>query len=332
MNQTLVIGGTGAMGSTVVRHLLQASDGAVSVLTRNPQSEQAVELTTHGGGRVRMVQGDVNDPGSLSKAMADVARVFCNTDFFSTRSAVGEYRQGLAALEAARGADVEKFVWSSLDSAVTLTHGRLPVPHYDGKAAVAAHINLQRSEEMMQQEVDGWYSEHVSVLTTAPYMENFQLRLAPQPGRLPDGRDGLTFVLPLGDGRYPLISLEDIAWFAVHMFENWQAWGARDLSIVADSLTGEEIAAAFERVTGTPTAYAPLPLEVLRASVPDVGHDFAAMFQLFQERDVLGQDRDTELLHKIHPGLLTFEDWLRTTGWDGTEQQVQKFPVRLPEH
>ncbi len=314
MNETLVIGGTGAMGSAVVRRLLQASDGAVRVLTRDPQSAKALGLAEHGRGRISMVRGDVNEPGSLSVAVRGVAQVFCNTDFFSSMSAVGEYRQGLAALEAARGAGVDKFVWSSLDSAVALTHGRLPVPHYDGKAAVAAHIGLQRSEEMMQQETDGWYSEHVSVLTTAPYMENFQEQLAPQRGRMPDGRDGMTVAIPLGEGSSPLISLEDIAWFAVHMLKNWQSWGARDLAVVADSLTGQDIAAAFERVTGVPTAYVPVPLDALRASVPGVGHDFAAMFQFFQEHDLMGLDRDTALLRDMHPGLMTFEDWLRTTG------------------
>lgn len=314
MNETLVIGGTGAMGSAVVRRLLQASDDAVRVLTRDPQSAKALRLAEHDRGRITMVGGDVSDPGSLSAAMSGVAQVFCNTDFFSSMSAVGEYRQGLAALEAARGTGVDKFVWSSLDSAASLTHGRLPVPHYDGKAAVAAHIDLQRSEEMMRQETDGWYGEHVSVLTTAPYMENFQMQLAPQRGQLPDGRDGMTVAIPLGEGSFPLISLEDIGWFAVHLLQNWQSWGARDLAVVADSLTGENIAAAFERVTGEPTAYVPVPLDALRESVPDVGHDFAAMFQFFQEHDVLGLDRDTVLLRDMHPGLMTFEEWLQTPG------------------
>ncbi|MBU3870234.1 hypothetical protein KN815_41175 [Streptomyces sp. 4503] len=53
-----------------------------------------------------------------------------------------------------------------MDSAVTLTGH--PVPHFDSKAAVAAHIGLMRSEEMLRQETDGRYTNHVSVLTTAP--------------------------------------------------------------------------------------------------------------------------------------------------------------------
>ncbi|HWO61280.1 MAG TPA: hypothetical protein VNO31_14725 [Umezawaea sp.] len=38
---------------------------------------------------------------------------------------------------------------------------------------------------MMREEVDGWYTHHVSVLTTAPYFENFHLGLVPRPAPSP---------------------------------------------------------------------------------------------------------------------------------------------------
>ncbi|MFI0260578.1 hypothetical protein ACH4OW_16260 [Streptomyces sp. NPDC017056] len=93
-----------------------------------------------------------------------------------------------------------------------------------------------RSEEMLRKESDGWYTDHVSVLTTAPYFENLRHRLTPWP----DGQGGLTFRLPPGAARYPLVALDDIAWFACHM-----------------------------------------------------------------------------LLRRLHPDLMTFEDWLNHTGWTG---------------
>jgi hypothetical protein len=231
---------------------------------------------------------------------------------------LGEYGQGVALLQAARAAGVDRFIWSSLDSAAMLTGGANPVPHYDAKAAVAAHINLMRSHEMMSQEADGWYTEHVSILTTAPYFENLPHSLPPQAGVLADGREGLNFALALGDGHWPLIGLDDIAWFAGFMFEHWQDFGTRDLAVVGDNPTGAEIAATFERVTGTASAYVPVPLDALRDAIPGVGHDFAAMFRFFQERDLFTQDRDIIALRALHPALMTFEDWLRSTGWDGT--------------
>ncbi|WP_328608961.1 NmrA family NAD(P)-binding protein [Amycolatopsis sp. NBC_00345] len=311
MNRILVVGGTGAMGRRVVHRLLTTSGNdtaTVIVPTRDPESAHATELAATAPGRIELLRSDLADIDAL---VEKTDTVFANTDFFATGSAVGEYRQGLALLAAAHRAGVERFIWSSLDSAVTLTGH--PVPHFDSKAAVAAHIGLMRSEEMLRQEPDGWYTNHVSVLTTAPYFENLRDRLAPRP----DGRGGLTFELPLGAARYPLVALDDIAWFAVHMFGHWQSWGARDLAVIGDSLTGDQIAAAFERVTGRPCAYTPMSHDDLRAAIPDSGHDYAAMFRFFGDRDVFSRDRDITLLRRLHPGLLTFEDWLRRTGWTG---------------
>ncbi|WP_331744217.1 NmrA family NAD(P)-binding protein [Kitasatospora sp. NBC_01300] len=308
MTHVLVIGGTGAMGSHVVRRLLAATDATVTVPTRHPESARATGLAVTAPDRVRLVR---SDPAALEVLIGQANHVFANTDFFATGSAVGEYRQGLHLLAAAERAGVERFIWSSLDSAVSLTGH--PVPHFDSKAAVAAHIGLMRSEEMLRKETDGWYTDHVSVLTTAPYFENLRDRLSPRP----DGRGGLVFRLPLGAAHYPLVALDDIAWFVCHMFDNWQSWGARDLAVIGDSLTGDEIAATFAQVTGTPSTYVPMPHDDLRTAAPGLSHDYAAMFRFFADRDLYARDRDIDLLRRLHPDVMTFEDWLHHTGWTG---------------
>jgi uncharacterized protein YbjT (DUF2867 family) len=329
LNTTLVVGGTGAMGSRVALRLANAPKSKVIILTRDPNSAFAQSLLSQGQGHIQFVKGDVRDAGSIKSAMSAVDSVFCNTDFATTDSALGEYRHGVSILDAAKSEGVKKFIWSSLDSAVALTNGRIPVPHYDSKAAVAGYINLHRSEEMMQKETDGWFTNHVSILVTAPYFENLMSRLVPSRGDLGDGREGLTFALPLGNGKYPLISLEDIAWYATYMFEHWQSWGARDLAVIADSLTGEDIATQFQNATGTQSKYASVPLEVVRQMIPKIGHDLAAMMEFFQDRDLFTRDRDISLLKRLHPGLMTFKEWLRFTQWDGNPRDIQKYPVRL---
>ncbi|WP_031465877.1 NmrA family NAD(P)-binding protein [Sciscionella sediminilitoris] len=306
MNRVLVIGGTGAMGRHVVRHLLATTDAAVTVPTRAPESAHATALGAIAPERVELVR---SDPAAIHALFRNADHAFVNTDFFATGSAVGEYRQGVELLAAAKAAGVARVIWSSLDSAVSLTGH--PVPHFDSKAAVTAHIHLMRSEEMLREEHDGWYTNHVSVLTTAPYFENLCSRLAPRP----DGRGGRQFRLPLGTARYPLIALDDIAWFAGHLLGNWQSWGARDLSVIGDSLTGAQLAETFTRVTGIPSGYVPMPEAELHAAQPRFGHDYAAMFRFFAERDLYARDRDVAFLRRLHPELMTFEDWLRHTGW-----------------
>lgn len=112
-----------------------------------------------------------------------------------------------------------------------------------------------------------------------------------------------------------LIGTDDIAWFADHLLAEWDTWAGRTLRVVGDSLTGWQIADTFERVTGIPAAYEAMPLAVLRDMMPGLGHDFAAMFAFFQDFDVLDRARDITSLRQIHPHLMTFEMWLRKTGW-----------------
>ena len=311
----LVIGGTGMMGRPVVHALLSRPDAHVRVLTRNPEGRHAAALAAAGGERLHLVGGSLDDEASLAAAMAGVDAVFCNTDFFSAGGPDREYEQGLRALRTAEAAQVVSFIWSSLDDAGALTDGRIPVPHYDAKAAVASWIGLMRSAEFMRQAHDGWFSNHVTILVTGPYYENLQAGLV-QPATLADGRSGQRFNIAIGSGRWPLMAAADIAWFAGHIFDHPERWGGRTLRVLSEALTGPEIAATFERVTGIPAEHGDVPLEQVGA-IPGVGHDFANMFRFFQEYDLLGRERDVAFLRAMHPGLLRFEDWLSSSGWRG---------------
>ncbi len=321
---TLVIGATGAMGRPVVRILLSDPDCHVRIFTRNLSGRLARALVEAGRGRVEAAIGSVDDEASRAAAMAGAEAVFCNTDFFSTASPLREYEQGLRVLRTVQAAGVNHLVWSSLDNAAVMTGGRVPVPHYDAKGAVEAWIGLMRSEEFMRQDADGWFSRHVTVLTTGPYFENLQSFVLPQHGELADGRESMLFNIPLGVGRWPMIALDDIAWFAKLVLNDRGQWGGRTLRVLSEALTGSEIAAAFERVTGIPAEYRDVSLDAVRTSMPGFGQDMAAMWQYFQDYDVIGRERDIASLRRLHPGLLRFEEWLRASGWRGEPAEVQK--------
>lgn len=326
-NSVLVIGATGAMGKAVVRALLADDqiEWTVRAFTRDPASKHADQLLAESGGRVELYQGHLDDEATVRRAFSGVDGAFVNTDFFSSLSVRHEYEQGLRVLEAARREGVPGLVYSSLDSVASITAGTVLCPHYDAKAGVASYIDMMRSDEFMRKE-KGFYASAVSVLVTAPYYENFQSQFPPEPGRLTDGRDGMIFTHAGGGKPHPMIGLDDIAWFAREMLRHPAVWGGRTLRVLGDARTLDEVASDFEKATGIPAEWRDLPLEAVE-QIPRFGHDLANMYRFYQE---YGVDRDLSALRRIHPGLMTFADWLQRTGWRGERAAVQSSTIIAP--
>lgn len=321
----LVIGATGAMGRPIISRLLADQDNnwRIRAFTRNPDSSHAQQLLAMGSdeNRVELFQGDIHNTHSIQAAMSGCYGVFCNTNFWDKSSVAAERESGLRALEAANQAGVQHFVYSSLDSCVTLSNGRIPCPHFDSKASVEHEINWHRSDEFMRQETDGWYSKHVTVLVTLPYIENVKQFAVPESGTLSDGREGVIFRLPMADARWPMVALDDIAFFTAHVFAHPEKWGGQTLPIESESLTFKEIAATLERVTGVPAEYRPMSFEEYAALGIKNVHDVINLLRFFIE---YGVKRDRTALLEIHPDLMTFEQWLKKTGWQGEAGEVQK--------
>jgi nucleoside-diphosphate-sugar epimerase len=70
MGRVLVAGGTGFIGSAIVRELLTHEAYNISVLSRNPEKARSIY-----GGRVQMVKGDITVPGSLEPALDQIDAV-----------------------------------------------------------------------------------------------------------------------------------------------------------------------------------------------------------------------------------------------------------------
>ncbi len=74
--RVLVTGGTGSIGSAIVRHLLQCGPRVVRILSRDEAKQFYLqhELTEHDN--VRYLLGDVRDRGRVARAMEDIDIVF----------------------------------------------------------------------------------------------------------------------------------------------------------------------------------------------------------------------------------------------------------------
>ena len=119
----LVCGATGKQGGAVARSLLERGF-RVRALTRDPQKPEAQALTEQGA---EVVQGDMEDRSAVDQVLVEgVYGVFSVQNFWET-GYDREVQQGKTVANAAKAADVEHFVSSSVGSA----HRQTGIPHFE---------------------------------------------------------------------------------------------------------------------------------------------------------------------------------------------------------
>ncbi|MGW7439703.1 NmrA/HSCARG family protein [Streptomyces sp. NPDC054849] len=273
----LVLGGTGRQGGAVARELLRRGR-TVHALVRDPGKEEARALGEAGA---ILVRGDLDDEASLSAAMKDVHGVFSVQTFRGPGGVEAEERQGRAVADAAVRAGVRHFVYSSVGGADRDTR----VPHFESKLKIEQYLRTLDLPTTVLRPV----AFHDILLDIAP--------------RAVEGELVLSMWLD-PETSVQLIAPSDIGKFAADAFENRDAWLGRVVEIAGDDLTGPQMAAAFEAVSGVPTRFRQLPIEPLRAA----REDLANMFDWF-ERD--GYHADLPELRRIRPDLVSLESWLR---------------------
>ncbi|MEW2173305.1 NmrA/HSCARG family protein [Streptomyces sp. NPDC007027] len=272
----MVLGGTGRQGGAVARELLRRGH-AVRALVRDPAKEEARALAEAGA---VLVRGDLDDEASLAAAMDGVHGVFSVQTFRGPGGCEAEERQGRAVADAAVRAGVKHFVYSSVGGADRDTR----VPHFESKLRIEEYLR----------------SLDLPLTVLRPVMfHDILLDIAPR--RV---QDELVLAMWLDPGTsVQLIATSDIGVFAADAFEDPEGWLGRTVEIAGDDLTGPQMAAAFEAVSGIPTRFQQLPIEPLRAS----REDLANMFDWF-ERD--GYRADLSALRGRRPDLVSLESWL----------------------
>ena len=273
----LVSGATGRQGGAVARELI-GRGYHVRALTRNPASDRAQALAALG---IELVKGDFEDRKSLDRALRGAHGAFSVQDFWE-HDYEGEVRQGKNFADAAKAADIQHLVYSSVGSAGKKTG----IPHFESKFEIEEHIRALGLDYTILRPVsfmEGWDREQILA------------------GRLVHALD------PEVPQQY--IAVQDIGTFAAMAFEHPGGWLGRELDIAGDELTMTELAAIFSRVTGKTVTYEQVPWSELE---PGWGAELTTMFRWFND---VGYSADIAALRAEHPGLKTVEQFLRDGGW-----------------
>jgi uncharacterized protein YbjT (DUF2867 family) len=288
-----VTGATGQQGGVVARRLL-ASGWNVRALTRDASKPAAKELAALGA---EIRAGDMENRAELDAAFKGAYGVFSVQNYWLPNVGFdGEIKQGKNTADAAKAAGVEHLVFSSVGAA----HRGMGQKHFESKWIIEQYI----------QSIGIPYT----ILRPAAFMENTNWSRA----YILNG----TFT---GRGIRPekgvqIIAVEDIGVFAGIVLADPKKYLGKTLELAGDELTDAQTAAIFTKVIGRPVKLtAPSGAGGGRASEEEM----KAMFNFFNGE---GYDADIPALRKIHPGLLTFEQYLRKNGWENAQ------PIPIPEN
>ena len=265
-----VLGATGQQGGGVVRALQESGKFRVRALTRNPGSYE--------GPADEVAAADLDRPETLQSALEGAYGLFAVTNFWEQGGA-DEVSQGKAAVDAARAAGVEHFIWSTLPDVETISGGKYDVPHFTDKAKVDSIVAA------------AGFPHHSFVIASFFY-QNLTGAMAPQPQQ--DGSRGWT--LPIDpDARVTHAGdIAELGRLVAGAFANPEVAGSGQyLPLVGDLLSFTDILATLD-AQGHSLTFTRVPREAFAGFFPGAA-ELAEMFGYFEDHTYLGARSDDRI-------------------------------------
>ncbi|MCC7384596.1 MAG: NmrA family NAD(P)-binding protein [Deltaproteobacteria bacterium] len=263
----LIFGGTGTVGSNVVRELLARGE-KVRVVTRT--NEHAQKLPAG----VDTVIGDLTNPTTYASMFGDVDNVFLLNPVSMT-----ELHEGLAGVIESQRAKVKKLVYLSVHHA----ENGVNVPHFASKVAIERAIKdsglkytILRPNNFFQNDI--WFQDALIKASVYPQ--------------------------PYGDVGISRVDVRDIAECAAIVLTHTGHENKTYNLVGPKPINGNATAEIYSKVLGRKINYAGNDLnawekQALTMMPAWMVYDFKVMFRMFQEKGLLGTDTDVQLMTKL---------------------------------
>jgi uncharacterized protein YbjT (DUF2867 family) len=281
-NIILVTGATGKQGGAVARQLLSRGH-KVRALTRKPQGETAMALSRLGA---EVMQGDLDDPQSLERALAGIWGIFAVQNTWEA-GVVREEEQGKRLAEIAKKKNVQHFVYTSVGSA----HRNTKIPHFDNKWRIEERVRgLRFPSYTILRPV--WFMENLLSTWFKPGLDQGKLMMGIKPNTV-----------------LQMIAVEDIGKFGLRAFENHQDMNRKEIDLAGDQHTMPQAAAILSKAIGKKIEYVEMPKDEIRK----MSEDYAIMLEWF---DRVGYSVDIPRLAKEYGiRLTTLAEWATKAKW-----------------
>ena len=295
---------TSRQGKGVVKELSKTNKYLIRAITRNIKSSKALELGRINN--VEVVQGDLMDPESLSKAFEGVDVIFGNTTptkgwklFRGSIIRSYEIEQGYNLINqvkiAYKKGQLNHFIFSSISKAKDPLKNDPAPGHFTSKWDIEEYIKKQDLKNI------------TTILRPVSYFENFENNL---PGysiskNIFPGIVGKNF-------KWQTIAVEDIGKWVRGVLSKPEKYKNQSINIAGEELTGLEMAMTLQRLVSSEafeTNYVMIP----RAAIKFLEYDIGVMADWIERS---GYGADMNKLKKIQEELniapTSLKQWLKS--------------------
>jgi uncharacterized protein YbjT (DUF2867 family) len=300
-----VVGALSKQGRSVAHTLLGSGRYRVRALTRRMDAPEAKTLAALGAELVA-VPLELGHSEELVNAFRGSQGAFLMTPPI-VPPATHETELGKQQADAAVAAGVQHVIFSGLENVDKITGGEKFAPHFTDKARVEEYIRTLPITS--------------SFVYLAYFYTNFVEYYQPR-------MDGDTLVFPIylpKDYRAPFVDpLTATGPAVLEILDHPEKYSGQSLPVVGDLITPSEMVETFTRVTGKKAAYSSAfkREELLHHFPPFLAmegfvNESIGMVEYTVEYGFFRSDRDLLWNRRINPNGLTWEQFLRATGWQG---------------
>jgi uncharacterized protein YbjT (DUF2867 family) len=263
-----VIGATGSQGKGVVNALIHKGSFNVRAITRNP--------VNYSGKAHEVVFGDLNNLQSLKDALKNAYGVFVVTNFWEGED---EMAQGKNAIDAAKAAGIEHFVWSTLPNVESISNGEFEVPHFTKKAKVD---DLVRSAGF----------KYYTFVQPPFYFQNLNGMLTAQPKE--DGSTGWTMPIDPTKKIFHMADINDLGKVvAGALLQPEKVGNGTYLSLATELNSFLDIQKAY-KAQGKEYSFTQVPTEVF-STFFDGAKEVASMLKYFEKHTYMGPNSKLQI-------------------------------------
>ncbi|MDQ0640051.1 uncharacterized protein YbjT (DUF2867 family) [Pedobacter sp. W3I1] len=300
-----IVGILGKQGKSAANTLLQSGRYRIRGITRRIDSPEALSLVGQGIELVKLPL-DVGYKKDFVEAFRGSQCIFLMTPNIEPHLS-HEFELGKQLADAAVEAGVQQIIFSSLENVDEITEGKKFAPHFTDKAKIEQYIcTLPIASSFIYMAF--FYTNLLEFYTPKVIDDTLVFPIyLPQHFRAP-------FVDPLtatGPAILEILSHPDL-------------YAGKSLPVIGDIISPQEMVEAFTRVTGKKAVYSSafLPEDFLY-HFPELGandllfREILGMAEYAVDYGYFSQGRDLLWSRRINPNSLTWEQFLRTTGWQG---------------